>query len=337
VAGLRQRSNGTWEAKFQKKGILDRPVTLNFKTQGEALRFSARAEEALRHGVVVAELQRSSDTVRALMGAYAETPGVRATEKMLAHCVALHTGATSLREIDYNWVERWVARLREQYAPSSITKRVGCLARALDWGMRTGLVVPGTNPLRLLPRSYATLGKREQGWMGARDRRLEPSEETAIRATLRTDEERLLFTMALETAMRLSEMTTLTRAQIDLKQRTIFLSRTKNGTRRQVPITSTLAAALTDWLSRLNGQIVFPSWGTDPAKSRASHVFGARIREAGVKNFRFHDLRHEATTRFYLRTSLTDVQIASITGHKNLRMLQRYANLRGSELAQYLW
>ena len=34
---------------------------------------------------------------------------------------------------------------------------------------------------------------------------------------------------------------------------------------------------------------------------------------------------------------MTDLEIASITGHKNLRMLQRYANLRGSTLANKLW
>jgi integrase len=48
---------------------------------------------------------------------------------------------------------------------------------------------------------------------------------------------------------------------------------------------------------------------------------------------RFHDLRHEATSRLYERTTLTDLQIAKITGHKTISMLARYANLRGSELA----
>jgi hypothetical protein len=34
---------------------------------------------------------------------------------------------------------------------------------------------------------------------------------------------------------------------------------------------------------------------------------------------------------------LSDVLIAKITGHKDLRMLQRYASLRGSDLALHLW
>lgn len=71
--------------------------------------------------------------------------------------------------------------------------------------------------------------------------------------------------------------------------------------------------------------------------SEISHLFARRFKQAEVEDLRFHDLRHTATTRFYERTTLTDLQIASITGHKGFRMLQRYANIRGSTLAGKLW
>ena len=51
----------------------------------------------------------------------------------------------------------------------------------------------------------------------------------------------------------------------------------------------------------------------------------------------FHDLRHHAVCQFYEKTKLSDVQIARITGHRDPRMLLRYASLRGSDLAQALW
>ena len=76
---------------------------------------------------------------------------------------------------------------------------------------------------------YGTKGvDKEKLWAGERDRRLEPSEEGAIRKTLIKKEEGLLFDMALETAMRMREMFTLTVGQIDLEQRTIFLDKTKS-------------------------------------------------------------------------------------------------------------
>ncbi|OYU43093.1 MAG: hypothetical protein CFE44_20300 [Burkholderiales bacterium PBB4] len=58
---------------------------------------------------------------------------------------------------------------------------------------------------------------------------------------------------------------------------------------------------------------------------------------AQIDDFKFHDLRHEATSRFFERTSLRDIEIASITGHSELKMLKRYANLRATDLAKRLW
>ena len=67
--------------------------------------------------------------------------------------------------------------------------------------------------------------------------------------------------------------------------------------------------------------------------SDASYLSAARARSR-CSDFHFHDLRHEATCRFYETTTLTDVEVSLITGHKDLRMLRRYANLRGSHLAR---
>lgn len=71
--------------------------------------------------------------------------------------------------------------------------------------------------------------------------------------------------------------------------------------------------------------------------SRLSRQFARVFDAAGCEDLHFHDLRHEATRRLYERTNLSDVEIASITGHRNLHMLKRYANLRGSVLAKRMW
>jgi integrase len=75
----------------------------------------------------------------------------------------------------------------------------------------------------------------------------------------------------------------------------------------------------------------------DEVSADVSRLFKTIFVEAKVAGFKFHDLRHEATCRLYEKTSLSDVLIAKITGHKDLRMLKRYASLRGSELALRLW
>ncbi|WP_019866576.1 tyrosine-type recombinase/integrase [Methylovulum miyakonense] len=50
---------------------------------------------------------------------------------------------------------------------------------------------------------------------------------------------------------------------------------------------------------------------------------------------RFHDLRHEATSRLFER-GFSIMEVASITGHKSLAMLQRYTHIAASDLAKRL-
>jgi integrase len=54
-----------------------------------------------------------------------------------------------------------------------------------------------------------------------------------------------------------------------------------------------------------------------------------------MKDLRFHDLRHEATSRLFEK-GLNPVEVATITGPKDPRMLMRYTHLRAEDLAQKL-
>jgi len=344
MAGKRQRANGSWEFKFQKKGVLPAPVYFTFDTLEEGEAYEARVEEMLDRGVVPVEMGGGTvvTTLPGLLDAYEAWNTLSESESGLLPATRASVEGVKTTSLTYDWVEMWVDGMKSDgLAPSTIRKRIGTLARAVDWGMRKGKVSLAANPLRLLPKGYVTKGvEKEKLWDGERDRRLEQTEEGAIRKVLVKKEEHLLFDMALETAMRMSEMLTLTVAQIDLGRRTIFLDRTKNGSRRQVPISSVLGRLLADHLRTLEGDWVFPEWGPlgkKVAANRVSHLFAARFEKAGCPDLRFHDLRHTATARFYERTRLSDLEIATITGHKDLRMLKRYANIRASVLAEKLW
>ena len=57
-----------------------------------------------------------------------------------------------------------------------------------------------------------------------------------------------------------------------------------------------------------------------------------RIKEqCGIDDLRFHDLRHEATSRLFEK-GFSIVEVASITGHEDLKMLKRYTHLRAENL-----
>lgn len=58
-------------------------------------------------------------------------------------------------------------------------------------------------------------------------------------------------------------------------------------------------------------------------------------KRAGIEDVRFHDLRHEATSMFFEK-GLNVIEVAAITGHKDLRILKRYTHLRAEDLAKKL-
>lgn len=154
--------------------------------------------------------------------------------------------------------------------------------------------------------------------------------------------------------MRLREIYTLESRQVDLRRRTVFVDVTENGSKRQVP----LSGRALEVIKRCQEQVasgergmagfkpqaglLFQWWDARPESlnrttTMLSHQFARAFAAAGCEDLRFHDPRHEATSRIYERTTLSDLQIAKITGHEDLKMLSRYANLRGSDLAERLW
>ena len=64
----------------------------------------------------------------------------------------------------------------------------------------------------------------------------------------------------------------------------------------------------------------------------ARGLWARACKRAGIEDLRFHDLRHEATSRIFEK-GLNVMEVAAITGHKDLRMLQRYTHLRAEDLA----
>ncbi len=64
-------------------------------------------------------------------------------------------------------------------------------------------------------------------------------------------------------------------------------------------------------------------------------VWRRTAHKTGINNLRFHDLRHQATSKFFEK-GLNVMEVAAITGHKDLRMLHQYNHLRAEDLAKKL-
>jgi integrase len=161
---------------------------------------------------------------------------------------------------------------------------------------------------------------------------------------------KVLIPLAIETAMRRSEMVNVNINDIDFDNRTIALyeGKTKNGEPRIVPLSTTAIKILRSHKPEADGLLfdIQPNTATvafQRALKRARAIYEGECRAAGkspdkhfLTNLRLHDLRHEATSRLFEKTNLREFEIMAITGHKDTRQLKRYTHLRAANLAKRL-
>jgi integrase len=157
----------------------------------------------------------------------------------------------------------------------------------------------------------------------ARDKRLEDGDGAKLQAAIGSAHAwylRPLIELAIETGMRRGELLSLLWVDVSLEKRIAHLPNTKNGHPRTVPLTSKAVAALRN-LPQTDSRVF-------PVNGNAVRLAWDRLRKrAGLRDLRFHDLRHEAVSRFF-EMGLTIPEVALISGHRDTRMLMRYTHLK---------
>lgn len=375
---VRPRNSGrTFELRV-KHGRLPKPVYRNFDLQEDAQRAGRDAVAALDRGEIPSWFERSERralvTIAQAIVAYRGIRAVPPSTQLLLDTLINDVGNRPLVDVNYTWAEAWIRamKLERQLAPGTIRKRKGGLSDVFDWVARAHPTCLGANPLDQLPHGYSGYDEytrqalAEQGvdipGDVERNRRIDSGEEGRIVDVLRQRleatgrlEERveaealsLMFQLALRTAMRLREIYTLQLAQIRIVDKTIYLSKSKNGDRRQVPLNSKARAVLeAPWpaleAARRGGQRIRLWDGQLEPKAlaattaRLSRLFANVFAEAGSDDLHFHDTRHEALCRWVLESpDLTSEQLGRAAGMRDARTRQRYLSLRGSELADIL-
>ena len=129
--------------------------------------------------------------------------------------------------------------------------------------------------------------------------------------------------MAINTGMRQGEIFNLTWFDVDLLRAVIHVRVSKNGKDRFVPINQTVRKML-EGLSRTS-EYVFPSPKTNERLIDVKFRFDRAKRDAGIRDFRFHDLRHTAATRM-ADCGADAFTLAAIFGWSDVRMALRYTH-----------
>ena len=146
---------------------------------------------------------------------------------------------------------------------------------------------------------------------------------------------RLIVLLALTTGMRVSEVFGLKWGDLLFSEELIAVgAKLKGGKFRYVPLTPELAAELKRYPAVMGEDRIFPpEKGATSERQRVDKSFDTALERAGIKDFRFHDLRHTFAS-WYMMNGGDLYELAKILGHSNIKMTERYAKLAKSHIAK---
>ena len=144
----------------------------------------------------------------------------------------------------------------------------------------------------------------------------------------------LCVILAISSGMRLNELMELRWPDVYLKQGYLILHKTKNGTRRRVPLAGVGLELLREHakVRQFGTDLLFPSSIVKDQPVLVRKAFINALRRAGIKDFHWHDLRHTTASELIMNgASLAEV--AEILGHKSLAMTKRYTHQSDSHVS----
>ena len=346
-----------WRARVRIKGYPER--TRTFDTKAEAQRWTAETEAAMRSDRWFDTRAAESTTLAEIMVWYRErvTPTLKSggeEARQLAKWEQSHPLRDyTLTRISPGLLAEWRDECLKVVSGTTVRYWLLLLHRVIERARDERDIDLRENPVSRVRKPRANR---------ARDRRLWDTEEARLLRAMTPDEQPgrhggrggavhrprgfwlwLAFILAVETGMRRGELLRLHREDINWQTRIATLRDTKNDEDRTIPLSSRAMAALKETPSSVDGRIVPLSadalkcaWKR--ALRRARRSYERECEEAGIEpdpgmltNLRWHDLRHEATSRFF-EAGLNVMEVASITGHKDVRMLSRYTHVESMKL-----
>ena len=356
MASIRQR-DGRWQARITLQGFP--PIAKTFSNKADAQAWGKITESEMIRGIFIRRSDAERTTLYEALERYERevTPGKRGANtelpriaKWKCHKLAKHSLA-ALRPSDFASYRD--TRINAGAAPSTARLELAIISHLFnvarkEWGFE-GL----SNPIESIRMPKVN---------NARDRLFNHGEEQLLLAVLspstrlangqyppdcRNSLLKPFVQLALETAMRRGELLSLTWENTDLDRRVAHLPLTKNGQKRDVPLSTKAVAILNSLPAPKHGEVFkltanAAMLGFNRAIERAKRKYKLECAKTGTpidtqvfNDLHFHDLRHIAVTR--LAEKLPNiVELAAVSGHTDVRMLKRYYHPRAEDLAKKL-
>lgn len=315
-----------WSVQIRRKGYPAQSRTFGTKVDAKAWAISEEARIE-RHEAPTPRRELEGVTLAMVIDRYLKevTPDKlsETTERQrLTKLKQDPIGRLNLFELASSHVASYRDRRLASVKPGTVRRELGLLQHALDvaakeWGY--GLSV---NPCK---------GIRQPRLNNARKRRLEPGEYVRLTraiAQCRNQAMPAIVEFAIQTGMRRGEIINMLWEHVDLKRRMLHIPHTKTGHPRTIPLVDGACQILAE--RRASSGSVF-----GVTANALKLAWERAIKRSGLLNLHFHDLRHEAISRFF-EMGLSLPEVALISGHRDPRMLFRYTHLRPTALATKL-
>lgn len=343
MASIQKTEAGTWRVQIERRG---RREFKTLPTKALATAWANQREAEIAQGLVasvdVAQRTAFSEVVEHYRNGELKKKRNRGYPPIL-NTLDKHFGKARLATLYSKDIAQFRDRRlnRDNMAPASVVKELNLLRYLIDYAIREmGIHLPA-NTARMVKNPPVN---------NARDRVFADDEERRLFEAFPNENYRDIGSLALETACRLGEMLKLEWNDVDFNKRTAKIRKenSKTGVARTVPLSSKAISVLKGRTRPMGGGRIFDCWargdsfenGYRRAVQRARERYEDECEESGMepspdllKDLRFHDFRHIATSRL-AKVFPNVIELSRVTGHSDLKMLSRYYHVTAEDLAQ---
>ncbi|MCK9622163.1 MAG: site-specific integrase [Methylobacter sp.] len=305
-----------WRAQVRLLG--HPPLSGTFATKGEAQAWATHTESDILAGTLTVGTRK---TLRQAIQRYLEevTPTHRGAVKEAQNFAALLNRLpfvdAPVSSITTPMIAEWRDSLAKEVKPGTVIKYLGHVNSVMEVARREWQWID-VNPCKDVKRPRNS--KHRDG--------IFTQQQIDDLAAVLPETAKAVFLFAIETAMRRGEILGLEWRDVNLERRFLTLQTTKNGDKRQVPLSSRACEILR---GRIGESRPF-----DIAVECLRPQLAKGFKAAGIEGMRLHDARHTACT--FMAQKVDVLTLARILGHRDLRSLSIYYNKPASEIADLL-
>ncbi|MDT8375983.1 MAG: site-specific integrase [Mariprofundaceae bacterium] len=331
MASIDKRGNYQWRVRINRKGY---KVTETFSYKEDAERWARKVEGEIDRGIFFDNSEAEKTSLAEALDRYVETVSPRKKgnsykiEKSRSRTIKKNSlSRKKLAHIRSRDIAEYITdRENDNVRNNTIRLELALISHlytvaASSWGME-GL----HNPVKSAQKPSVKNDARERRLLpGEENRLMEGCKSFASPHWLKTT-----ILLALETAMRRSEIANMSWKWVDLKNCVVYIPIEDSKTKvRTVPLSLAALTELKSLPRNIDGKVI------SVRPDQVSKQFKRLCDNLKIAGLHFHDLRHEATTRLFemgWRTS----EVMAMTGHSTAQMANRYTHLEAHNLVKKL-